>query len=506
METDYRKRFWLTVAVVAALGGLWAARGLFENVSMKKMAAPPQSAIKGAAENRERKILYWTDPMIPGYRAKGPGKSPMNMDLIPVYESEVEGEVHINPATEQSMGVRTAPVEIRVLSGSVRAAGVVAYDETRVANIQSKTSGWIEHLYVNATGERVKKGDYLLEIYSPDLVATEEEFLLALRNRDATKGSPAAEVAQRGGEMYEAARKRLEYLDVPAHQIKDIEVNRKVFKTLHIHSPFNGVVVQKMVTEGMQVSPGMTLYTVADLSKVWVLAEVYEYELQGVHNGARVKMTLEAYPGKTYTGAITYIYPFLEKETRTVKVRIEFENPRGELKPDMYAQVEILAGKERKGLSVPKEAVIRGGKRDMVIVAFGGGRYAPRQVKLGTESEGYFEVLEGLKEGDKVVTSAQFLIDSESSLKEATQKMLTADQPEVSAHDAADGAEHKASAVPDARTKRKSARAHEIAAPEKTDTKDMGGMKMDGMDMKDMDMGGMKMDDGGHQHHDHGSN
>ncbi len=486
MNTDYRKRFWLTVAVVAALGGLWAARGWLDNVAIKKMAVPPQSAVKGAPD-RERKILYWTDTMIPGYRAEGPGKSPMGMDLTPVYEDEAEGGVKINAATEQSMGVRIAPVETRVLSRAVRAAGSVAYDETRVANIQSKTAGWIEHLYVNSTGQRVKKGDYLLEIYSPDLVATEEEFLLAARNRDAIKGSPAAEVAKRGQEMYEAAKKRLEYLDVPGHQIHDMEMKKQVFKTLHIHSPFDGVVVQKMVTEGMQVSPGMTLYTVADLSKVWVLAEVYEYELHGVHNGAPVKMTLEAYPGKTFNGAVTYIYPFLEKETRTVKVRIEFDNPRGELKPDMYARVEILAGAERKGLAVPKEAVIRGGKRDMVIVASGGSRYAPRQVKLGIESEGYFEALEGLTEGEKVVTSAQFLIDSESSLKEAAQKMLAGDQP------SADGGEHAVSAVPKAKAKKKSAPTHETS----------GHIAGGDADMKDMDMGGMKMDDGG-PHHNHG--
>ena len=484
MKTDYRKQFWYTVALVAALGAAWFFREPLENILVRKMAAPPRGAGLStpsgeAQQKKERKIKYWTDTMIPGYRAEGPGKSPMGMDLTPVYEDEEGGgEVVINAATEQSIGVRTAPVENRKLSRAVRAAGVIAYDETRVANIQSKTAGWIERLYVNSTGQRVKKGDYLLEIYSPDLVATEEEFLLAARNRDATKNSPAKEVAERGAEMYEAAKKRLEYLDVPEHQIHDIEMKMKVFKTLHIHSPFDGVVVQKMVTEGMQVSPGMTLYTVADLSKVWVLAEVYEYELQGVRKGAHVKMTLEPYGGKTFIGTVTYIYPFMEKETRTVKVRIEFDNPLGELKPDMYAQAEILSGEERKGPAVPKEAVIRGGKRDLVVLALGGGRYAPREVKLGIESEGYFEVLDGLAKGETVVTSAQFLIDSESSLKESMEKMSAGGRPKEAAVPAA---------APKPKAAKKSAPPHDVPDD----------------DMKGMDMGGMKTDEGAHRH-DHG--
>lgn len=499
MKTDYRKQFWYTLALVTVLGAAWFLREPLENIFVKKMAAPP-TPFGEAKPKKERKILYWTDTMIPGYRAEGPGKSPMGMDLTPVYEDEESGgEVKINAATEQSIGVRTAPVEMRTLSRAVRAAGGVAYDETRVANIQSKTTGWIERLYVNSTGQGVKQGDYLLEIYSPDLVATEEEFLLAARNRDATKNSPVKEVVERGGEMYEAAKKRLEYLDVPEHQIHDMEMNKKIFKTLHIHSPFDGVVVQKMVTKGMQVSPGMTLYTVADLSKVWVVAEVYEYELQGVQKGAQVKMTLEAYPGKTFTGTVTYIYPFLEKETRTVKVRIEFDNPRGELKPDMYARVEISSGAERKGLAVPKEAVIRGGKRDVVIAAPGGGSYAPREVTLGLETEGYYEILAGLKEGENVVTSAQFLIDSESSLKESMQKMLSGGQPKdavvPATAPAPDHAGHGVPPAPQPKASQKSAPAHDGSGhPASGDT-----------DMKGMDMGGMKMDDGGHRH-DHGGN
>ena len=490
MKTDYRKQFWYTLALVAAMGAAWFFRDSLDGITVRKMAAPPPAAVRGEPEKKDRKIKYWTDTMIPGYRAEGPGKSPMGMDLTPVYEDEGSGGgVTINAATEQSIGVRTAPVIIRTLSRAVRAAGVVAYDETRVANIQSKTAGWIERLYVNSTGQQVKKGDYLLEIYSPDLVATEEEFLLAARNRDATKNSPAKEVVERGVEMYEAAKKRLEYLDVPEHQIHDVEMRKKVFKTLHIHSPFDGVVVQKMVTEGMQVSPGMTLYTVADLSKVWALAEVYEYELQGVRKGAQVKMALEAYPGKTFIGDVTYIYPFLEKETRTVKVRIEFDNPRGDLKPDMYARVEILSGDARKGLAVPKEAVIRGGKRDVVIISLGGGKYEPREVKLGIEAEGFFEALDGLKEGEHVVTSAQFLIDSESSLKESMQKMIGGGQPREAASPSTDHAGHEVPAAPRVKNSKKSATAH--------DSSDM--------DMKGMDMGGMKMDEGAH-HHEHGGN
>jgi Cu(I)/Ag(I) efflux system membrane fusion protein len=370
-----------------------------------------------------KKVRYWTDPMIPGFKSDKPGKSPMGMEMVPVYdEGEVGGGVKISPQAEKNIGLRTEKAAVRKISRSINAVGTVAYDERKVANIQSKVSGWVEKLYVNFTGEKVAKGDHLLEIYSPDLVSTEEEFLLALKNRDlAAKGS-GHDMVMAGNEMYVATRKRLEYFDVPEHQIRELEQDGKVFKTLHLHSPYDGVLVSKPVFVGMQVVPGMTLYTVADLSDVWVMADVYESEIGWVRVGDPAEATLAAFPGRKFAGVVRYINPFLDKDTRTVKLRIEFANPELELKPEMYANVEIKTA-THDALAAPIESVIRGGKKDVVIIAKGGGLFEPREIKLGAQGDGYFEVLSGLVEGEDVVTNAQFLIDSESNLHEAVGKM-----------------------------------------------------------------------------------
>jgi multidrug efflux pump subunit AcrA (membrane-fusion protein) len=379
--------------------------------------------------------------MDPTYIRKEPGKSPMGMDLIPVYEDEDgvddSGAVRISPVVEQNIGVRTAKVRVREITKKIRTVGNVTYDERRVTNIQTKTSGWVEKLYIDFTGQEVKKGDYLLDLYSPELVATQEEYLLALSYRDSMAESPIEDVAKGGESLLEASRRRLELFDVPEHQLREIEKSRKIKKTLHIHSPVDGIVVKKNVVAGMQVKPGMNLYMIADLSNVWVLADIYEYEIPWVKMGQRATMTLAARPGKVFRGKVTYIYPFMEKKTRTVRVRMEFNNPGLHIKPDMYANVEIMSRVKRKGLSVPLEAVIHSGSRNIVIIAKGEGRFRPVEVTLGVEGDGYYEILEGLREGETVVTSSNFLLDSESNLKEAINKMLEPEKPAVKTEHAA---------------------------------------------------------------------
>lgn len=380
-------------------------------------------------DEQSREIKYWVSPMEPTYIRNEPGKDTMGMDLKPVYKDEEEeiepGVVKIDPIVVQNIGVRTAKVQTRIISKNIRTIGRVVYDERKVVHVQSKTSGWVEKLYVDFTGQEVKKGDFLLDIYSPELVATEEEYLLALAYKKNMAKSPISEVAAGGERLLEASRRRLELFDVPEHQIKELEETRKIKKTLHIHSPADGVVVKKNVIVGMRIKPGMTLYEVADLSRIWVLADIYEYEVPWVKLNQKVSMTLASFPGKTFRGKVTFIYPYLEKKTRTIQVRMEFDNPNLALKPEMYANLNIVSGIKKKGITIPSEAVIRSGSRNIVLLDKGDGRFEVSEVTLGLEAEGYYEILKGLKKGETVVTSANFLLDSESNLQEAIQKMLT---------------------------------------------------------------------------------
>ena len=433
---------------------------------------------------REKKIKYWVAPMDPAYIRNEPGKSPMGMDLIPVYEDDeeesAEGAIRIDPVTVQNIGVRTAVVERRPLSRTLRTVGLVAYDEKRVTQVQSKVEGWIEKLYIDFTGQPVKKDDILLEIYSPQLVSTQEEYLVALEFREKMGKSPYEEIAGGGESLLKSARKRLDYLDVPRHQIHELEKNRKIMKTLHIHSPNKGIVVNKHIQEGSYVKPGMPLYTIADISKVWVYADIYEYELPWVKVGQKVKMTLPYYPGKEFQGKVAYIYPYLEAKTRTVKVRLEFNNAGWELKPDMYANVVIESVVAESDIAVPSEAVIRSGERNVVVVALGSGKFLPMNVTLGVETgDGYYQILEGLGDGDEVVISAQFLIDSESRLKEAIAKILEARSG--TGDSTLKGIHPDSTASP-------------INLGQSPDDMSMDDMSMEDLSMDDMDMSDMKME------------
>jgi Cu(I)/Ag(I) efflux system membrane fusion protein/cobalt-zinc-cadmium efflux system membrane fusion protein len=387
--------------------------------AMKLTPMRDQDAAAQADTKKERKILYWRAPMDPMEIYDKPGKSKMGMDLVPVYEDEVVGgvEIKIDPVTQQNMGIRTARVERLPLVHTIRTYGNITYDETTTTELSPKFSGWIEKLYVDFTGQFVKKGDLMFDIYSPALVTAQEEYLVAHKT--------LSRVSNRGGkDLLEAARRRLLYWDVPEDEIHAIEKSGEVKKTLTIRSPFDGVVTHKNAVKGVFVKQGTTIYQIADLSQVWVEAHIYEFELPWVNVGQEAEMMLPYLPGEVFTGKVTYVYPYLQRKTRDVVIRLEFENPELDLRPDMFADVLIKSNVQGEGLVIASEAVIRSGERNVVFVTRGDGKFTPREVRLGLAMGGKVQVMTGLTQGETVVTSGQFLLDSESKLKEAVQKMM----------------------------------------------------------------------------------
>jgi len=332
------------------------------------------------------------------------------------------GTVQISPEKQQLIGVKFGTVEMRLLEKIIRTVGRVDYDEKRIVTVSPKIGGWIEDLYVDFTGRFVSKGEPLLTIYSPELVSTQEEYLIALRAKKDLAKSPFPEVAGSGNSLAESAKRRLKLWDISDDQIKALEESGQVKKTLTLHSPFSGFVLEKAAYNGMNVMPGIALFKLADLSVVWLYADIYEYELPFIRLGQQASVQLSYIPGEIFTGKAIYIYPSLNPETRTAKVRFEIPNPNGKLKPEMYANVEIKVHLGQK-LTVPEGAVIDTGLRQMAIVDKGSGYFEPREVKVGAKVENYYEVIKGLKAGERVVTSANFLIDSESKLKEAVGGM-----------------------------------------------------------------------------------
>ncbi len=391
-------------------------------------SAPTAAPAPGAP--KERKIKYWVSPMDPGYVRDKPGKAPCGMDMVPVYEEEggaaAPGAIAVSPTTVQSMGVRTAKIEVRPLTHDTWTVGLVTFNERNLAVINTKVNGWVDRLYINATGDPVRKGQALLSIYSPDLVSAQDEYLLSLRNLKNLEKSPYPEMVDGARRLAAASRRRLEYFDVSASQIDALKNSGQVKKQLVIASPAKGIVTKRMVTQGQMVQAGMPLLEVADLATVWVDADIYQYELPWIKVGQKVEMSLQYMPGETFAGQIDYIYPFLKESSRTVRVRLRFPNPQLKLKPEMFAQVQIKSPVTKETVVVPTEAVLDTGLKQHVFIALGGGKFEPREVKLGVYGDGnqYREVLSGLKGGEEVVTSAQFLLDSESRFREAIQMML----------------------------------------------------------------------------------
>jgi len=386
---------------------------------------------------KQSKILFYRNPMNPLVTSPVPAKGNMGMDYLPVYADDEEktdapaGVVKIDPVTVQNMGVRTAIAKKTLLSHVVRAVGRVAYDEEHIVRLHPKTEGWIETLRVDKTGQWVRKNEELLSIYSPQLVASQQEYVLALNNLKVLEKSPIEDIRRGAEDLVKSSRERLKLLDVPEHQLHDLTTSQAIKKGLHIHTPADGIVINIGAREGQYVTPETELYMIADLSNVWVYADIYEYELPWVKEGDSVEMRLAGVPGRTFKGHLAFIYPYAEAKTRTIKVRLVFDNADLMLKPDMFAEVTIHAGKKVEAVVIPSEAVIRSGAQTQVLVVRGPGKFEPRQVTTGLSSNDEIAIIDGLTAGEEVVTSAQFLIDSESKLNEATAKMMAPSAPQA---------------------------------------------------------------------------
>ena len=397
----------IAIIIGAAIGA--GTLGLFLN--------PNSEGPKTNSE--EKKPLYWVAPMDSNYRRDKPGKSPMGMDLIPVYEDESStddfgpGAVRVAPHVVNNLGVRTAPVELENMHTEISTVGYVQYDEDKLIHIHPRVDGWIEKLYVKAEGDPVEKGQPLYSLYSPQLVNAQEELLIALK-RD-------------NGSLVTAAKDRLKALQLSAGLIKELEQTKKVQQTITFYSPQAGVVDGLKIREGFYVKPGDTLLSIGKLDQVWVEAEVFERDAALIKEGLPVSMTLDYLPGEDWTGVVDYVYPALNSKTRTLRVRLKFGNPDFQLKPNMFAQVSIHANQADSAIIVPKEAVIRTGKQDRVVLALGDGQFKSIEVTIGRVDKDSIEILSGLNEDDVVVTSAQFLIDSESS-KSSDFKRMTHDE------------------------------------------------------------------------------
>lgn len=332
------------------------------------------------------------------------------------------GIVTVPPERLQTIGVKYEQVVRRPLDKVIRTVGRVAVDERRLVKVTIKFHGWIEQLFVSATGDHINKGQALFTIYSPDLVASQEEYLLALQGRKQLGESEFPEVASGSQELLEATRHRLHLWDISEEHIRNLERTKQVTKTLPIHSPISGTVIRKEIVQGVHVEPGAELYTIADLSRVWILVDIYEYELAFVKVGQLASVSLSYDPGTVLTGRIGFIYPTLDPKTRTAKVRLELGNPIEKLKPDMYTNVELRVNMGTR-LAIPQEAIIESGQKQVVFLHLVGGKLEPRQIKTGVKTGELTEVLAGLKEGEHIVTSANFLIDSESRLKSVVESM-----------------------------------------------------------------------------------
>ena len=371
------------------------------------------------------KPLYWVAPMDSNYRRDKPGKSPMGMDLVPVYadgegtDDEV-GTIKISPNVVNNLGVRTATAEIRSLHNQIKTVGYIVYDEDRLVHIHPRVKGWIDKLFIKAAGEPVTKGQPLYRIYSPELVNAQEELLLALDRKNKR--------------LIQAAENRLLALQLPKSVIDAVKSKKVVQQSVTFFAPQNGVVENLKIREGFYVQPGSTIMSIGDLSEVWVEAEIFERQASQVVAGTPTTMTLDYLPGKEWQGEVDYVYPILDPQTRTVKVRIRLENVSGKFKPNMFAQIVMHTQGSEEVLLIPKEALIRTGNQDRVVLALGEGKFKSIEVSIGVFDSEHVEILSGLTEGDEVVSSAQFLLDSESSKSSDFKRMNFHEMDEHAGH------------------------------------------------------------------------
>jgi len=409
-------------------------------------AAPagPDSTAGGppGAGTGERKILFYRNPMDPTITSPVPRKDDMGMDYVPVYADEAESAasggatVTIDPVVQQNMNVTTERVTRQDVSRRIRTVGYLDYDQEKMVSVTTKYPGFVEKVSVNYLGQPVRKGEHLFDVYAPELIQTEQELLSAASYVKQMKDAPE-DARRRAQALLDAGRTRLSYWDITDDQVDRMLSSGAVFRTLAVVAPASGVVMKRMDgLEGMAIRPGMELMHIADMSTLWLTVEVFEDQLAWVHVGSPAEVRLTYFPGDAFTGRVRYIEPSVSEKTRTIQLTLEVPNPRGRLRAGMYATVTFSPVAARDAIAVPSDAVIRTGERNVVILALGSGRFAPRDVVLGPAGEGWTQVISGLAEGDEVVTSAQFLIDSESNLRQAIQKMI-----EAKRHKAAGGAE-----------------------------------------------------------------
>lgn len=386
-------------------------------VSSVLFGSKPTETAKTSTSSKavEKQPMYWVAPMDANYKRDKPGKSPMGMDLVPVYEDLAEGAdegagtIRISADVINNLGVRTVSAQYKPLHNQIDTVGYVTYDEDKLVHIHPRVDGWVEKLHVKTVGSVVKKDQPLYDIYSPELVNAQEEFLLAL--------------ARNNKRLVNAAQNRLVALQLPKSAVSALKKTRKVQQSITFYAPQNGVVENLKIREGFFVKPGATLMSIGDLSQVWIEAQVFERQAAQVHIGTKVTMRLDYLPGKKFTGQVDFIYPTLDAKTRTVKVRLRFDNQSGDFKPNMFAQVAIHTSDAEPALLIPKEALIRTGNQDRVVLALGGGSFKSVAVTVGRFDRESVEILTGLTEGEEVVSSAQFLLDSESSKSSDFRRM-----------------------------------------------------------------------------------
>ncbi|UCV22330.1 efflux RND transporter periplasmic adaptor subunit [Ferribacterium limneticum] len=407
------------VAALAAGGGYWAGQ---------KSAPAPHAAgatnVAADSGKKERKILFYRNPMGLPDTSPTPKKDPMGMDYIAVYEGEQDDEpasanqIKISTEKIQKLGVRTEAATLRNLDKVVRAAGRIEPDERRTYTISPKFEGYVERLHVNVTGQPVSKGQPLFEVYSPELVSAQREYAIAVQGQESLKGAESyTQDSMR--QLAESSLARLRNWDISEEQVKSLAKSGETRRTLTFRSPVNGIITEKKAVQGMRFMPGEALYQVADLSSVWAIADVFEQDIGLVKSGGKAKVKINAYPDKTFEGTISYVYPTLKAETRTIQVRIDLPNTNNLLKPGMFAQLELPTTAKGAVVTVPNSAVIDSGTRQIVLVQAKEGRFEPREVKLGARSDDRVEVIDGVRDGEQVVVAANFLIDAESNLKAA---------------------------------------------------------------------------------------
>ncbi len=389
------------IAVAVAIG-----------ILIGRATSSPTGALTETSAGSQREILYWVAPMDANYRRDEPGKSPMGMDLVPVYADEVDGQpgvVAIDATIVNNLGVRTAPAQRGELSQRIETVGYVAYDEDTVQHVHTRVDGWIEKLATKATGDTVEKGQLLFELYSPTLVNAQEEYLIALRSSNKL--------------LLSASKERLAALGVTASEIARLDKERTVRQRVRVYADVDGVITHLGVREGIFVTPATEIMSVAKVDKVWVLAEVFERQAAWVRSGQSAMVELDYLPGEMWHGEVDYVYPELDPKTRTLKVRLRFDNAAATLRPNMFARVTIQGDSVGKVVHVPRAALIRGGAVDRVVVALGEGRFRAQPVQVGIESGDRVAIRRGIAAGDQVVVSAQFLIDSESNIGSALARM-----------------------------------------------------------------------------------